>query len=346
MAKPLKPGGRKPAIAALLTSILISAGYTLDLLFSHHVSGSITINVGGPHGTAEHTLTVPAAAVDDAKASEVAGHQAMKDETPAGAPNGVIEAAREQQDALAANDQLPIVTPDAAPEQRGCVTRLVQNYSTRRGVRPRVFVLHYTVSANRAGWSDVNAIVGLFDTPSFAASSNYVIDAEGNCAYIVRESDKAWTQAALNPVSISVEVVNTGHEASYAGTSGLAKVALVVSDALKRWEIPVQLGAVTGGVVTRAGIVDHGMLGVAGGGHHDISPFSVQQVVDAVKRQRASERPKPKPVWFVNASKLEPMWAWITWRDRGHPAQLRPLQIPVKVPTAWWSRYRTHIGAK
>jgi hypothetical protein len=335
-------------VHALAVVIGLLAGALLAGAFATH-RHELAVKVGGPHGTKVATITVSSSAA--ASASEgLADHQGARDETPAGAPRSVIEAAREQQDTLAADDQLPIVTPLAAPEQRGCVTHLVVNYSSRRGVRPRLFVLHYTVSPNRPGWDDVNAVVGEFNTPAFQASSNYVIDNEGHCAYIVRESDKAWTQAAMNPVSLSVEVINTGRESTYAGTVGLAKVALVVSDALKRWAIPVQLGAVSNGVVTRAGIVDHGMLGVAGGGHHDIAPFSVQAVIEAVKHERALEaaahRPRPKPAWYTRALKLDPMWAWFAWRDHGRPAKLRPGNVPAKVPAAWWSRYARHVGAK
>jgi hypothetical protein len=282
------------AHAAVIGALVLSLLTMLGTFASQAAQQWVNVKVGGPHGTPVQTIEVPVAAVNASRAG-LDDHEGSRDETPAGAPHAAIEAAREQQDALAANDQLPIVTPLAAPEQRGCVTRLVQNYSTRRGVRPRIFVLHYTVSPNRPGWSDVNGIVSLFDRPAFAASSNYVIDAEGHCAYIVRESDKAWTQAALNPVSISVEAINTGHETSYLGMAGLSKLALVVSDALKRWEIPVQLGEVRGGVVVRPGIVDHGMLGVVGGGHHDIAPYSVRQVIAAVERVRAAETPKPAP---------------------------------------------------
>lgn len=282
---------RVRAIHVSAAAVLVAAGVTVSLVIGGGGPTHLEIQIGGPHGTPTQTLTVPAAAVHQAAAFDEGG---MRDETPAGAPATVIEAAREQQDALAANDQLPIVTPDAAPEQRGCRTELVQDYSSRRGVRPRIFVLHYTVSPNAPGWSDVNAIVGLFDKPAFAASSNYVLDGEGHCAYIVRESDKAWTQAALNPVSISVEVINTGRERDYLAKPGLEKLTMIVSDALERWKIPLQLGAVTGGVVTRPGIVDHGMLGVAGGGHHDIAPYSVAQVIDAVKAYRAAHAPKPK----------------------------------------------------
>lgn len=254
-----------------------------------------TVKVGGAHGTAVQTLTVPQSAVDQVKKSDVGDHTDMRNESPPAAPTSALEAARAQDEQLAATDQLPIVTPLAAPEQRGCVTRLVQNYSSRQGVRPRIFVLHYTVSPNRTGWSDVNAVVSEFDYVPFQASSNYVIDGEGHCAYIVRESDKAWTQAAMNPVAISVEVIDMGTERTYLAKPGLEKLAMVISDALKRWQIPLQLGAVSGGVVERAGVVDHNMLGLAGGGHHDITPFSVVAVIKAVEKFRASEPDKPTP---------------------------------------------------
>lgn len=264
----------------------------------------VPVTVGGPHGTKTQTLAVPRAAIQNAASSEVGDHNGLRSENPAGLSAKQKDAAEEQQEALAKTDQLPIITPDAAPQQRGCTTRLVQNFSSRRGVRPRVFVLHYTVSANRPGPSDVNAIAGLFDRPSFAASSNYVVDNEGNCLYIVRESDKAWTQAAANPISISVEIINTGHESTLAGTTGLAKVGLVASDSLKRWEIPLQKGSVVGCVVKRPGIVDHNSLGACGGGHHDISPFSVDAVIAAVEKARAAVTPKPlAPVYQVVASK-------------------------------------------
>lgn len=270
--------------AALLGAVLMA----VLLALMGGGPGSVTVTVGGPHGTPPNAIEVPKDAVDAAKEG-LEGHEGARSEQPAGVSAKALDAARDQQEALAASDQLPIVTPDAAPSQRGCTTRLVQNYSSRRGVRPRLFVLHYTVSGNRPGWDDVNAIVGLFDRPSFAASSNYVMDNEGHCAYIVRESDKAWTQAAANPVSISVEMVNTGRESTYAGSAGLSKLAMVMSDSLKRWGIPVQLGAVSGCTVTRPGIVDHGMLGACGGGHHDISPFRVAPVINAVKAFRAAE---------------------------------------------------------
>lgn len=274
--------------AALLAGLAITITAVVSLDEGGKPKVSVTIEVGGPHGTPTKTIETPAAAVEAADATDVGNHDGLRDETPPGAPDAALDQAQAQQEALAESDQLPIVTPLAAPQQAGCKTMLVQNFSTRRGVRPRVFVLHYTVSRNIAGWGDVDAIVALFDKAAFAASSNYVIDAEGNCAYIVRESDKAWTQAAFNPLAISVEVVNMGTEKTYLPAAGLAKLGRVVSDATCRWEIPIQQAAIAGGLVEKPGIVDHRSLGLAGGGHNDISPYSTAPVIAAAKKARAA----------------------------------------------------------
>lgn len=265
-------------------------------------AGTITITLGGPHGTPTSTVNLPTAVVDAAKASDLDDHQGLRSQNPPGVTPAQLDASETQQEKLAVQANLPNVTPDAAPQQRGCTTRLVQNYSTRRGVPPRIFVLHYTVSANRPGTSDVYAVTSLFDRPAFQASSNYVIDNEGNCLYIVRESDKAWTQAAANPFSISAEVINTGHEPTYAGSKGLAKLGLVISDAAKRWAIPLQRGLVSGCMVVRPGIVDHHSLGACGGGHFDITPFSVDAVIAAAKKARGEPVVKPKPKELTTCS--------------------------------------------
>lgn len=315
-----------------------------------------TFKVGGPHGTPVQTIKVPVSAVN-AAAKGLGDHRDARDETPPVAPRSVVENAQAQDKRLAAHDKLPRSFPDAAPSERGCVTRLVQDYSSRNGVAPHAFILHYTVSPNRSGWSDVNAVVGLFDTWAYQASSNYVIDGEGHCAYIVRETDKAWTQAAANPFSISVEVIATGNEAQYIAPAGLHRLAVVISDALYRWHIPLQLGAFSNGVLARPGILDHRMLGPAGGGHFDIDRIvggqfndasgvaRVRQVIAAVRAYRASLHPK-LPRWYVTAGKLAPMWAWFAWRDHSHPVKLRPKQIPARVPAGWWPRYALHVGSR
>lgn len=336
-------------VAAVLASVLFA-------LLGYGAKHYVTYKVRGPHGKV--TLTVPAT-VAKQTAAALDDHRNARDQTPAGATASVLQAAQAQTARLAAQDRFPKHFPDAAPEQRGCTTRLVVNYSSRNGVAPHAFILHYTVSPNVTGWADVNAVVGLFNTASYQASSNYVYDNEGNCAYIVREVDKAWTQAAANPEAISVEIIDTGFEKTLLPPAARRKLAGIISDVLARWHIPVQLGAFDGGRFTRWGILDHQMLGTAGGGHSDISPrivanggehfdntaglSRVRQVIADVKAYRASLVVK-LPRWYIAAKKLEPMWAWISWRDHRHPVKLRPTQIPRHVPAAWWTRYAVHAG--
>jgi hypothetical protein len=300
------------AVAALIAAISLTVVFTDDNGPAGH-KRTVTIHVGtDAQRDADKTLTVPASAVAQAKTSELGHHDGLKSESPEGLTATQANRLADAQDAAARNDQLPIVTPDAAPSQRGCVSRFVGSYSSRRGVAPRLFVLHYTVSPNRPGWSDVDSVVALFANPAFQASSNYVIDGEGHCAYIVRESDKAWTQAAANPFAISAEIINTGREGVYIEKPGLAVLARVIADAAKRWNIPIRQGAVSGCVPTRSGIVTHQMLGLCGGGHVDITPYPLQPVIDAAA---ALSGPKPvsahtqtvcrKYAWFgVPGSKL------------------------------------------
>jgi hypothetical protein len=276
---------RKHKISAGLAGAIAALAALVSVTITLTTGGGagVTITLGGPHGTPQKTVTVPKTVAKAAAKSGLDDHDGLRTENPPGVPAAQLDASRVQQEALAASSALPNVTPDAAPQQRGCTTRLVLNYSSRRGVPPRIFVLHYTVSPNRDGWSDVYSVAGLFDRPAFQASSNYIIDNEGHCLYIVRESDKAWTQAAANPFSVSVETINSGHEATYAGVDGLKKIALVAHDVAHRWHFPIQEGLVQGCQVVRPGIVDHHSLGACGGGHFDITPFSTQQVVAAAR---------------------------------------------------------------
>jgi hypothetical protein len=98
----------------------------------------------------------------------------------------------------------------------------IHSYSSRHGVRPTQFWLHYTASPNIAGWGDVLSIVHYFTTVE--ASSHFVIDREGNCAYIVPIEQKAWTQMAANAFGINFEIIDTGREKTYLDPAGETKL--------------------------------------------------------------------------------------------------------------------------
>lgn len=255
--------------------------------------GVAVVTVIPDDGTTPATLTVDVDGLDAGKAPDrtievpktvvqavaPALEDQLQNEAPAGAPAGDLAAA-EKQAADIAETQLPLPTAGATAGFAGCRTSFVRNQSTRRGVRPQVQVLHYTVSANRPGWADVNAVVALFNRSSSQASSNFVIDGEGHCAYIVPIEAKAWTQAAGNPFSISYEIIDTGHEVTYMAAAGFAKLRSVAREVARRTHIPMRRGTVSSScTVTRTGIVQHRDWGTCGGGHTDIYPFGVDQVV-------------------------------------------------------------------
>jgi N-acetylmuramoyl-L-alanine amidase len=277
--------GANRALAIILAGgLLVGAATVAVVIDADGPSGpvaptTITVNAAAGDGQPSATITVPTPAVEQARDSTERGLQVA----PAGTPRLQLDAAGEQAASIRATEK-PLPTAGASQGFAGCVTRFVVNQSSRNGVRPQVQVLHYTVSPNRPGWSDVNAIVAMFNTPSFQASSNFVIDGEGNCAYIVPIEAKAWTQAAGNPFAISYEVINTGSESVYMAPAGLAKLRLVVQEVARRTGIPLRRGAVSNCTVTVTGIVQHSDFGICGGGHGDIGPFALAPVIDYVAR--------------------------------------------------------------
>lgn len=169
---------------------------------------------------------------------------------------------------------IPPELPLASPSQAGCVTKLISHNTSSRTASPSMFVLHYTVSANRAGWSDMDAIWSWFNNSASQVSSHYIIDWEGHCYLIVPEATKAWTQGAFNSSSISIEFIATGSEpqSEWAsdGDAGLRKGAKVAAASMKRWHIPLRyVDPAECNVV--AGVTDHNAL-ECGNSHHDVTP--------------------------------------------------------------------------
>lgn len=225
---------------------------------------------------ADDEIKVPEAVVAQVKRSEVGEHEGLGNEAPRLAPESQLVTAKKQE-ARVIRTQAPLPVAGASQGFPGCVTRFIgANSSSRNGVRPQLIVDHYTVSPNRLGWSDVNGIVVFFGRAATRASSNFVIDAEGHCAYIVPIERKAWTQAAGNPISVSIEVIATGRETRFMEPAGYAKLAAVHREIGRRAGIPMRRGSV---YPLRKGIVQHKDGGLSWGGHVDITPFSIAEVV-------------------------------------------------------------------
>lgn len=279
-------------IVAFVTAILAAIGGTV-----------LVIDTDGPGPKPAHTITIPRAIPSITAQVETADKQKTTVTAPAEAVVQVAKAGEsdlrdesptpanvQAQDDAAQNDQLPLVSPDAAPSQRGCASRFVRNFSSRRGVAPRVITLHETVSNDISGWGDVNAIVAWFNNPRSQASSNYIIDREGHCAYSVRESDKAWTQASANPWVVSFEIINPARRTptvkNLIDGPGRKKLLGIINDISKRWNIPIRRARNSDCTVSRSGINDHYSWERCGGGHVDVDPFrrSVDPIIVDARR--------------------------------------------------------------
>jgi hypothetical protein len=229
------------------------------------------------------TLEVPRQAVKDVAASDAADHVDAADETPPAADPEQLAAVREAHDQQVAEDPLELTAPLAATSYPGCRNRFVRNQSSRGGVRPRQIWMHYTVSPNRAGRSDVDGITAYFDRSSTAASSHFVIDRDGHCNYIVPTYRKAWTQAAANPIAISFEIINTGRESPFMRKKGYTRTGYTIARLARQYDIPLRVGS-SGCSGSKKGVVMHYNGGACAGGHHDITPFALRPVLKRARQ--------------------------------------------------------------
>jgi hypothetical protein len=153
-------------------------------------------------------------------------------------------------------------------EQEGAhkahLTRIVRNQSSRNGVKPRLLVLHTTESHNRAGVGDLQGLAAWFDNPAAQASSHIGNDAEGNDIRMVPDEAKAWTQAAFNSISLSIEQIGHASQTSW-GRAQLENTARWLAHWSRKYDIPLVRS-------TTRGVCQHKDLGAAGGGHHDCGP--------------------------------------------------------------------------
>lgn len=269
--KPINPW--VAIVALLLTSSFLLA---VAIQVSPN-SASVTVELRGP-GAGKSIDTTR----DDLRATQTEGvkdHVDLKDETPTGVTGAQVKASVLQRQRLAASNPLADLSPLATPQQRGCRSQFVGNYSSRHGVRPVQIVVHYTVSPNLPGFRDINALTAFANNPASGVSWHYNMDSQGNCAYTVRETDNAWTQATFNRVSLGIEFVSTGRPGDWLTARGKQRAGRLLSDMARRWDIPLRRGATRGCVVTSRGIVQHADLGVCGGGHDDINPFSTNQLI-------------------------------------------------------------------
>jgi hypothetical protein len=174
------------------------------------------------------------------------------------------------------------------------VRRLVGNFSSRLGSRPLLIVVHDTESHNRPGVVDLESIGAWFDNPAAQASAHVCVDGEGHSARFVRDQAKAWACVGYNRVSLNIEQIGFASDPragwEHRGAE-LDETARWIARWARLWGIPIRRGAVSGGRVTRPGVVEHADLGQLGGGHHDCGPgYPLRDVLGRAHRFARAHR--------------------------------------------------------
>jgi len=149
-------------------------------------------------------------------------------------------------------------------EPRPEITASVVNQSSRRGLKPRIIVLHTTEGHNRPGLSDLRGLVSFFNNPSSQVSSHIANDAEGNDARIVPDEAKAFTQASFNSIALSIEQIGFASQKQFPQAQ-LENTARWIAHWSRKWGIPIKHS-------TSHGVCQHRDLGSAGGSHTDCGP--------------------------------------------------------------------------
>lgn len=279
----------------LALALLAIFGVTVAVQQNSDGSTTVKATVNTPAGPTELT----ADPVDVEKAADGLDEHKGRDETPVGMTEQQVASNQDQIQVFAQRDQLPLIQPDAAPQQPGCSSRFVSTKSSRNGVKPRALVMHYTVSPNLPGTRDLVSLTAYSSNAANGVSWHYNIDRDGNCYYTVRETEKAWTQASANPWAIATEIINRGAgDAPLLTPAGLKKAARIWSDSAGRWDIPIRRGRANKSTCTlqRSGILDHNDLGACGGGHHDITPHDVNHLITAIRIYRQSQAPLERKI--------------------------------------------------
>ena len=323
-------------LIALLAAIVavIGAGISVVVTIDDDGAGpnpprEITVKIpkaGQPAVAPDGTSKAKATVQDTVPRAVLGGaddHAGAKDETPTealrAAPDQLADAQDQRERIRDTLEALP--TAGASAGFAGCVTRFVRNQSGRtRPAPPPGHALHRVGQPGRMVGRELDR--AFFNGPS-GASSHFVIDREGHCAYIVPIEAKAWTQAAANPVSISYEIINSGREGTFMDTAGYNKLRSVMGQVARRTGIPMRRGAVRGCTVARTGIVEHKDFGICGGGHVDITPYSIAQVTRIVSSGAARVGPR-RP-------------------DQTRAADRRPPVLPLPQAVRPW-RHRRHEG--
>lgn len=209
-------------------------------------------------------------------------HEDARDETPPGVTQQ--ESADAQVEAPGVGEPLPL----GGAQNYRCTPNYVVNQSALSGARSGV-ALHFTVSSP----GSINAIRGMFNTPSFGASSNYGIELDGECQQWVPDNRKAWCQGAFNSAYNCIEIVTNDLTRAQWLAAPIIRdgiLASLVADLLRGIGAPPRHVDPVG-CSPLAGVTDHNAL-ECGNTHWDVGPgFPWPEFMAQVKRAYSGGSP-------------------------------------------------------
>lgn len=282
-------------LAAITAFVLALAGYgiTVELVDDDRPDQprkrSVTVRVDGPDQDVKRddkvVLTPPAQGVAEAYEDRP---RDLDDDKPGAAP---LAGEGEQ----VAVGKIP--APLGADEIDGCRTRfLPTNFSQRSYGQDAViwFGFHFTggrdIPNSRA---DVDGLTAYGSRSTSRVSWHFNLDKDGNCDYNVPLRLKAWTLGNANSRSINVEVHGSG-EPPYLRPAGYRKMALILRQVRKSYpRIRLRLGSLSNCGPGTPGLVTHWMGGACSGGHTDIRPHAIAEVVGKLRSLSAGPTAAP-----------------------------------------------------
>ena len=145
------------------------------------------------------------------------------------------------------------------------------NFSSRGGAAVRLIVVHTAEGARTI------ESLGAFFQGNVEASSHVGADDKPSViGEYVKRSDKAWTVANYNPVSVNIELCGfaswSADEWRNDHANMLKNCAAWIAEEAKYYKIPIQKLSPAAAQGSGRGVCAHSDLGAAGGGHHDPGP--------------------------------------------------------------------------
>lgn len=213
------------------------------------------------------------------------------------------------------------------------------NYSSRGSFEVRLIVLHTAEGART-----IEDLGNYFARSSVNASSHVGADDTKNTIgeYVMRH-DKAWTQAAANPVSISLELCAFAKWSTAEWNTHpnmLENCARWIAEEAAYFSLPIVKLSPTQAQGSASGVCQHRDLGSAGGGHQDCGDgFPIDKVLEMARGGEEVDE-MGYPDWF---------WDWSNWYlTTNRDPKKRPPGVPETIPQWAWDANEeiTKIGTR